>query len=202
MAGGATFLLAVATLSVAYLTRKLAKATIKVAEETNRLAQETTKMVQQEDKHHRERFMPMCVLVRYTPIGSGTERGGVVSIKRDGMNTVLIIQCSVRNAGAGPALNILMRPRLLDYASGNGISREMSSIGAGQTEGDINTGILISIDAPAGIEWKGQTKVYVSHWEIDLEYTDVFGQKFVTTHTSDLNARWATFKKLGSEGEG
>lgn len=76
----------------------------------------------------------------------------------------------------------------------------MSSIGAGQSEGDKNNPILISIETPPEIEWGERREIPITQWEIDLEYTDVFEQEFVTRHTSDQTVRWGVFEK-GGKGE-
>lgn len=191
----ATFLLAVATLSVAYLTRKLSQATVKVAQETNRLAQETARMVQQEDEHHRERFMPVCALIPQPPFGSRTERSDLVGIQRVGDHNVnVVIRCGVKNAGVGPALGVLVRFRSPD---GNG-ERGMSAIGAGELLNERDpTLIAIEVDPGAGHASGYQMERPVTKWEIDLEYTDVFGQAFITRHTSDPETRWARFDRVG-----
>ena len=76
----------------------------------------------------------------------------------------------------------------------------MSFIGANQIEGENGALISIPIEIPVGGSLpRGEdlSNSVAHNWEIDLEYTDVFGQKFVTKHTSDPKARWATFEKLG-----
>lgn len=213
IADGATFLLAVATLSVAYLTRKLSKATVNVAQETNHLAQATVKMVRQEDEHHRDRFVPMCVLVPRPPPGGVTQRGGLVSLKSEGQGhesgkthhtLACIVHCDVHNVGVGPALSVLMKLRLTGLENCEGV-REMSFIGAGQAQGENRSPAIIVVDIPQGTSMpKGNelSNTVANEWEIDLEYNDVFGKRFVTRHMSNPEARWATFKKVGEDGMG
>ncbi len=212
--GRATILLAAATFCVAYLTRNLSKATINVAKETNRLAQETAKMVQQEDEHHRERFMPMCILVPDRFLGKGTQREGVVSLGRVGKfleggiqhdTLECIIKGGVRNTGVGPAVGVLMKLRLTGLEGCEGV-RDMSFIGSGEIE-ERNEAQPIAIeiripqttDMPTGY---ALSNLVANKWEIYLEYTDVFGQRFVTRHTSDKKVRWATFERIKDREQG
>ena len=109
------------------------------------------------------------------------------------------IRCGVANAGVGPALDVLMMLRLTGLRL-NGCEgmREMSFIGAGQADSEGDQGIIIPVRVPPRVTLPSVDELSGSverEWEIDLEYTDVFGERFVTRHTSDGNARWATFSR-------
>lgn len=193
----ASFFLAVGTIVLALATRR-------VAQETKQLGKATQNMARQEDEHHKQGFMPICVVVPNLGAQRDTQRGGIVSYHvhsvfsgPEGPHMILRceVACTVQNMGVGPALNVLMTLRLTGLGNAEGV-REMGFIGVGGSDGEKHLSLPIDINVKGRADPPdddSRRNSVANNWEIDLEYRDVFGKIFTTRHTSDPDKRWAVF---------
>lgn len=203
----ATLGIALATLVLAGVTACMVSKTKQLARETAAVARETAALVAQEDRHHKERFTPVCVLVPQPPRGSGSRRSQLVRLNgcldpvSDGVPREWCfceVACAVHNAGVGPALNVVMIVRFLGGETHEALY-ELSPLGSGQTFDPTSSpaGVfVVPVEITAGIAREDlESALNDGHWELYLQYSDVFGDVFHTKHTADPEQPWTAFKK-------
>jgi len=205
----ATLGIALATLVLAGVTACMVSKTKQLARETAAVAQETAALVAQEDRHHKERFTPVCVLVPQPPRGSDSPRSQLVRLSGRHVDSVIVggvrrewrfceVACAVHNAGVGPALNVVMVVRFLGDETHEAVY-ELSPLGSGQTLDPASSPgrvFVVPVEMIAGISGQDlERAVSNGAWEIYLRYSDVFGDVFHTKHTADPEQPWTVFKK-------
>ena len=150
---------------------------------------------QQSEQHHQDSFRPVLVLepsdaelpipldrsrlLRLAPVDSGS------TVR------TYVIACRFSNIGVGPALNVHLRLRVRGI-EGHGISREIPPLGTGFTgiRGEDNGQLRVTFRPCDGFNDAAVQLSTGDHWELILEYEDVFGNRFHTIHSKNPQEPW------------
>ncbi len=192
----------------AFATLVLAGGTVWMACQTKRLAQKTATVaeltaisVSQEDKHHRERLRPICVLEPHSLLGSNLQRsalltGGAPS-RPPRVGYACQVACKIHNAGLGPALNPRMVVRFPGIGNREGSYEVPTMAGGDRLTPPIEASFTVDVERQVDDDKGPAIKEAIKKggWEIYLEYTDVFGEIFYTKHSGDKENPWTVLEK-------
>ncbi|MGH8511193.1 MAG: hypothetical protein ACREU8_07365 [Gammaproteobacteria bacterium] len=159
------------------------------------MAVTTVWVIWQEKRHHKDSFMPICVLVPEGGIDpfSRSERLKVREPpSNDPGHGLFAIHCALKNVGAGPALNVTLEIRCMGI-KGYGVTRELSPLAKDEARGCKDDPILIPVVFREDFNRTDFAMAQGPLWEIFLEYQDVFGRVFHTRHTKKPQEPWAAF---------
>ncbi|MHB8413772.1 MAG: hypothetical protein ACYDDA_13860 [Acidiferrobacteraceae bacterium] len=180
-----------------------AAGTLGLAGATFWMARKTAALVAQEKQQHEDRFMPICVLQTPYEGGGTVNRQAVLSLRpppgQPGAKHYLIHGC-LKNAGAGPAVDLRLTLRFPDKG-GHELFLELTPLGSGETVSptryDTPGEVLLRIPVAActGFDEADIASSVNGRWELHLEYTDVFGNHYHTTHRQEPSQPWTRFAK-------
>jgi len=174
---------AVFTAAMAWFTRQA----IKEGQAQRREANEHYEVTRAQDRrHHEDAFRPLLVLTPADVMNPLTRQGVLFA---DPSDKTLLINCTVRNIGSGPALNIRLSVRG-DGRRGFGPSRELTPMAAGDVLANRNRQVLIDVLFDDGFNASDLHNLPGGLWVLVLEYEDVFGNSFHTLHSKDQGERW------------
>jgi hypothetical protein len=148
------------------------------------------------ERHHRDRFRPVCVLLPCDGVDRREGRHELVErvtppLQPSSFGTVAV-KCVLRNIGPGPALRLRVSFRFLDIGGHTTTPHEIAPLAAGEARGGEDAPLLVPVWVYDGAPFNQSSFAAIpnSQWEILLEYEDVFGQRFCAVHhkASVLNA--------------
>jgi hypothetical protein len=139
------------------------------------------------ERQHRDRLKPICVLTPFDGVDPWDRRNRLIdtiapSPDNASFGTV-VIKCTLRNIGTGPALNLSLRFRFLDMEGRSTEPWELSPLGVGESFGNETSPLLVPFWLHDQFNKTDFTMFTNKPWEIWLEYRDVFGQRFQAVHT-------------------
>ncbi len=171
-------------------------ATLALAGATGWMAWKTAALVKQAQKHHVENLTPVLTL---DPIA------GICLHRSSSVDTDAryLFNGILRNSGLGPALDLKAIIRFPGI--GEGKPKHLPPLGGGMEWGETTTGAgmvrgqIFFLFPHQGNLPSESSGVVTSTWEIDLEYSDVFGNKYWTKHVCEpghSEKPWFTFQKV------
>lgn len=169
---------------------------------TGVMAWMTYRTIVQARIHHKDEYRP---ILSFTPVGVAdpVHRDQILKIEMPqspnpdycyGLRGVL------SNLGRGPALNIKLTLRFLGI-EGYGIQSELAPIGNGERLNFADQPLLLRAQIHRGFNDTDFQFSLNTPWEILLDYEDVFGQSFHTTHSKSNGVTW-TVIGLGPASKG
>lgn len=173
-----------------------AVATTGLALATTWMAWKTAKLTQQEERHHQDGAMPICLLDEAT----GSRADTVQFYESDnGGHPVLgyLVYGPLRNIGTGPALDLRLTLRF-EAPSRHQEAVDLDPLGAGAARW-VNASVRHIAFIPIwptpdfnAANIRGSAGAWA---EVVLEYKDIFGTSFCTTHPRDPRQQWVQFRK-------
>jgi hypothetical protein len=140
------------------------------------------------ERHHRDQFRPVCVLLPYDGVDRRECRHKLVETvapppQPSSFGTVAV-KCGLRNIGTGPALRLRMSFRFLDIGGYTTTPHEVAPLAAGEARGSEDAPLLVPVWVYDGGPFNQSSFATIANtqWEIRLEYEDVFGQRFCAVH--------------------
>jgi hypothetical protein len=161
----------------------------------------TRETLSQSEKHHRDDLRPLLVLAPPNGI-EPLDRSEVLRFEqRDGKH-ILSLACELRNIGIGPALNPKLQLRVMGI-EGYGFTKHLSPVRAGEALWNLDGVSAVTFEASPTENYNQTDHSFApaTLWELVLEYEDVFGRHFYTTHSKDALRPW-TVSGTGSVGAG
>lgn len=173
----------VAELGVAFGTIALAYFTWRLAIKTNALAVEGSAAAAAAERQHRQQLMPLCKFSEnnFEVRSVGTPHGLVA---------IFVSPGKLRNAGAGPALHVQVLVRMQTDNYGK-IWAAAGPLGPGEEISplaDLVTDFAFSSAA--------------NEARIEIEYEDIFQQRYVTVYMHDPNKVWVRGPEARPKGPG
>jgi hypothetical protein len=174
-----------------------ALATAAAALVTAWMAAMTRQSIRQTQKHHRDVFRPLVVLMPYDGIDP-QDRKGLIEFKgaSDGNEAhALWLHGTLQNIGVGPALNLRLQLAVMNPDDIRAVC-ELSPMKASELRQGPkhNPGGQCPLKVPVQLSQRfNDTDFQMAPngpWSISLEYEDVFGQRFRTCHASSRHASW------------
>lgn len=145
--------------------------------------------IEQNRDQHRDTFRPMLVFIPHH--GASQEaRAKVVQVIAS--QPIMKFWGTIRNIGAGPAINGAMKLRIRGLEGYGPDPFNLPPIAALEFYGKVGENIPVPIPHRP---WFNETDAQLApgeHWEIVLEYEDVFGRIFHTSHTKNPQLPWTT----------
>jgi hypothetical protein len=183
-------------------TLALAVATYAIIRQGQKLREDSELQRKDTERQHRDRLKPICVLMPYDYVDSWNKRGELIKTippnsENPGFGRVMV-NCTLRNVGTGPALRLRLKFRFLDKNGWSTEPWELSPLGAGEQYGSLSAPLVIPLRLQGAFNETDFSAMSNNLWEIWLEYQDVFGRKFESVHSKaplDPNlsaAKWAT----------
>lgn len=150
------------------------------------------------ERQHRDRLKPVCALVPAGGVDPLNRRGellqGIPPAPDNPSFGTLVILCALQNVGTGPALNLRIKLQFPDMNGWTTEPWELLPLGAGEIRGGEGAPLLVPIRIHEGFNETDFAQVTEKSWEIRLEYQDVFGQRFQSSHSkSSVDMNPATF---------
>jgi hypothetical protein len=182
--------------AIATVIAALATATAAIA--TAWMAGMTKRSIQQVEKHHQDSYRPILVIAPYgnaIPIDRSTllklaPKGAGFFSSTGAFESTYIIAGLLTNIGVGPALNVRLVLRIMGI-DGYGINCELTPVPTCEGRGGKSDySFRVPFQPRGGFN---DTDVQLStgpSWEIILEYEDVFGHRFHTIHSKNLQIPW------------
>jgi len=154
----------------------------------------TVIVIFQNKRHHQDTFKPACVLVLNGGVDRNT-RGNALQLQRNftAPDICFFVQCSMKNVGTGPALNLRLGVRFPDKA-GYLIWSELPPLGANRRS---KSPLMIPVVFGGKFNETDYKQAPGGLWELWLFYEDVFGNVFHTKHAKDPHQPWAVLGKGG-----
>jgi hypothetical protein len=140
------------------------------------------------ERHHRDRFRPVCVLLPYDGVDRRERRHELVEIvtppPQPSSFGVVAVKCVLRNIGTGPALRPRVSFRFLDIGGHTTTPHEIPPLAAGEARGGEDAPLLLPVWVYDGAPFNQSSFAAIpnTRWEIRLEHEDVFGQRFCAVH--------------------
>jgi hypothetical protein len=157
--------------------------TIGLAGATYTIIRQGKQQREEAQKQHQDRFRPICMLVPFDGIDLPEKRREVISrVNVPSGNPSLrkvMLNCSLRNVGVGPALNLRIKFRFLDLNGCTTEPWELAPLEAGEIRGGPFSVPLRLHDRFNETDYR---MIEGKLWEIWLEYEDVFGNRFCAVH--------------------
>lgn len=159
------------------------------------MAGTTASVIFQNKRHHRETLRPLCVLEPFSGMDNPMARDQLLSKATLAANlgNFLFINCSLKNVGKGPAVNVRLGVKFTDM-NGLAINKELGAIAA---DSCWNDSLPISVPVRVSDSFN-KTDFDMSGnkpWELWLWYDNVFGEQFFTKHVKNPNEPWAVYGK-------
>jgi len=149
----------------------------------------TKKGIEQTREQHRDAFRPLLVFMPHH--GASPEaRTHVVQVIAP--QPVIKFWGTIRNIGTGPAINGKMKLRLRGLEGYGPDPFDLPPIAAGESYGKVGEHIPVPITHRPQFNETDAELASSEHWEIMLEYEDVFGCTFHTNHTKNPQLPWTT----------
>ena len=104
----------------------------------------------------------------------------------------LVLCGVVRNIGVGPAINARITLRIRGIEGYGPDPLSLPPIGAGDLFGKFDDSIPMPISYRNGFSDTDAQSAPGEHWELLLEYEDVFGRIFHTVHSKNPQVPWTT----------
>lgn len=175
-----------------------AVATAGLALATTWMAWKTAKLTQQEERHHQDGAMPICLLDEVS--GNRTDTVKFNEWDNGGHpDFAYLVYGPLRNIGTGPALDLRLTLRF-EAPSRHQEAVDLDPLGAGDVRGVCSEFgppriVIIPIRATPDFN-EANIRGSVGAWsEVVLEYKDIFGTSFCTTHPRDPQQQWAQFRR-------
>ena len=149
----------------------------------------TKRGIEQNQQQHLDASRPILVFLPHH--GASSEaRTHVVQVIPG--QPVMKFWGAIQNIGVGPAVNgrLVLRVRGLDGYGPDPL--DLPPIAAGETHGKIGEHIPVAISHRPHFNETDAQSAPGEHWEIVLEYADVFGRSFHTIHTKNPQLPWTT----------
>jgi hypothetical protein len=152
------------------------------------MAVTTLVVIRRAERHHRDRFRPVCVLLPYDGVDRRERRGELIETvepwPQPASFGTLAVKCLLRNIGIGPALRLRVSFRFRDIGDYATTPQEIAPLAAGETRGGEGAPLLVPVWVYDGAPFNQSSFAAIpnTQWEIRLEYEDVFGQRFCAVH--------------------
>jgi hypothetical protein len=158
------------------------------------MAVTTGLVIRRSKQEHRDTFRPICMLVPDEGLDAISRRG-IVKCYEEPNNPAkaYLVQCSVKNIGSGPALNLRIVVRF-STSSGAEPSAELSALGSKE---HLASPVKVSVFLSDQFNRMDYEVAPGEVWELLLIYEDVFGNVFHTRHTKDPQQPWSVVGKGG-----
>lgn len=187
-------------------TLALAAATYAIIRQGQKLREDSELQRKDTERQHQDRLKPICVLTPYDFVDSWNKRGDLIKAiapnsDNPGFGRVLV-HCSLRNVGTGPAVHLRLKFRFLDKDGWSTEPWELSPLGSGEQYGSLSAPLVIPVRLGGAFNQTDFDGLANNLWEIWLEYQDVFGRKFQSIHSKaplDPNLSAATWVKSSTE---
>lgn len=160
------------------------------------MAGTTAWVIIQNRRHHREVLRPLCVLEPLYGMDDPMARGRLLHKRTVAVSpgNFLDINCSVKNVGKGPAVNVRLGIKFTDM-NGLVIEKELGAIAADSRWNDSHP-ITVPVRVSANFN---QTDFGMSEdkpWELWLWYESVFKEQFFTRHAKTPQEPWTVFGSM------
>ena len=149
----------------------------------------TRRGIEQNVEQHKDGYRPTLVFLPHH--GTSAEARTRV-LQHIATPPTLRVWGTVRNIGVGPAINARMAFRIRGIEGFGPDPLSLPPIGAGDLFGKIGEPILLQISYGRGFNETDAQSAPGEHWELLLEYEDVFGRVFHTVHPKNPQAPWTT----------
>lgn len=159
------------------------------------------------ERHHRDQFKPICVLAAPDGVDQRTSGEPLLEVKPPphvtSDNHCLEIRCVLRNVGSGPALNLRLWFRSRDMGDWTTQPFELMPIEAKGGRGDVIRPLRIPVRPGDRLNTTDLFHFPGRPWEIILEYQDIFGRRYQSTHSKSIvndhpsAMKWITDPKIG-----
>lgn len=149
-------------------------------------------VILQNKRQHQDALRPLLALVPFDgvdPLDRSTLLSPRLISGPLGGERSFNIQCALENIGAGPALNVKVYFRFMNQKN-YGVSRELAPLAAGETRGDVQHPLSIPLRPSQTFNEADFSFAAGTSWTIGLEYEDMFGNHFQTTHSKDPRLPW------------
>jgi hypothetical protein len=154
----------------------------------------TRRGIQQNVEQHKDGHRPTLVFLPDQDASEGSRMRvlqcafmpPVPSIRR------LVLIGVVRNIGVGPAINGRMTLRVRGIEGYGPDALSLPPIGVGDFFGKRNDSIPLPLSYRDGFTDTDAQSAPGEHWELVLEYEDVFGRVFHTVHSKNPQVPWTT----------
>ncbi len=104
----------------------------------------------------------------------------------------VMLNGAIRNIGVGPAINAQITLRIRGIEGYGPDPLSLPPIGAGDLFGKIDDSIPMPISCRSSFSDTDAQSASGEHWELLLEYEDVFGRVFHTVHSKNPQIPWTT----------
>jgi hypothetical protein len=145
----------------------------------------TYRVVRQGEKQHRDRFRPICSLMPYSGVDPLNKRGdlleAVAPLPDNQAFGALKVKCRLQNVGPGPARKLRIKFRF-PHRSWETEPWELAPLQAGEGRGGPDSPLVVPFQIPRSFGATNLQMLPGEVWEIRLEYEDVFGKRFCSTH--------------------
>ena len=149
----------------------------------------TKRGIEQSQEQHQDGYRPILVFAPHH--GASPEARTHVLQAIPGQPT-LRFWGAIRNIGSGPAINGRMMLRVRGLEGYGPDPFDLPPIAAGESYGKISEHIPVPITHHPHFNETDAQLSPGEHWEIVLEYEDVFGRIFHTSHTKNPQLPWTT----------
>ncbi|WP_201315121.1 hypothetical protein [Dyella sp. EPa41] len=149
------------------------------------------------EKHHQNSFRPIVVVSPYDGVDP-VDRSGILNFDgtaRTGNTRLIFIYGLLKNVGVGPALVVRLHLRAMetkDYGS----THELSPLQLGEARGGVDAPLKLVLQVNDAFNETDFALASGTLWELVIEYEDVFGNRFRTTHAKNSQRPWTLVEKV------
>lgn len=149
----------------------------------------TKRGLEQNRDHHQDEYRPMLVFV---PHHGASPEARIHALQAIPVPPTLRFWGAIRNIGTGPAISGKMKLRVGGLEGYGPDPFDLPPIAAGETYGKAGQHIPVPITHHPHFNETDVRLAPGERWEIELEYEDVFGRIFHTSHTKNPQLPWTT----------
>ncbi len=147
----------------------------------------TRRGIQQNVEQHKDGYRPTLV---FLPHHGASAEARTHVLQYMFAPPTLRVWGTVRNIGVGPAINARMALRIRGIEGFGPDPLSLPPIGVGDLFGKIGDPITVPISYGHGFNETDAQSAPGEHWELLLEYEDVFGRVFHTVHSKNPQLPW------------
>lgn len=148
--------------------------------------------IQQNVEQHKDGYRPTLVFLP----NHGTSEGARMRVLHYAVAQQIpsvgrvMLDGAVRNIGVGPAINARITLRIRGIEGYGPDPLSLPPIGEGDLFGKIDDSIPMPISCGSSFSDTDAQSASGEHWELLLEYEDVFGRVFHTVHSKNPQRSW------------
>lgn len=153
----------------------------------------------QSEAHHQDSLRPLVVLTPHDGVDP-LDRSSLLQFdptERTAGARLVLVCCALHNVGVGPALNLRLHLRAMGIAD-YGSTRELAPLRIGESRGDMEHPLRFQMWLSKEFNNTDFNFAGGTVWELVIEYEDVFGNPFYTTHSKNPQRLWTVCGKGNS----